>query len=91
MAAPAELTKIRASHGKMLLVDDRAAVIGSISLSPPALNVRREVAAVLRDAANVAELKRFFETRGTPGGGIGLNEWSVPDRIVEHDDAEDSD
>jgi phosphatidylserine/phosphatidylglycerophosphate/cardiolipin synthase-like enzyme len=78
------------SHGKMMLVDDTTAVVGSISLSPPALDFRREVAAVIRDPANVAELKRFFEARGTPGGGIGPSEWSVPDR-VEEDDADDSD
>jgi phosphatidylserine/phosphatidylglycerophosphate/cardiolipin synthase-like enzyme len=78
------------SHGKMMLVDDTTAVIGSISLSPPALNLRREVAAVIRDPVNVAELKCFFETHATPGGGIGPNEWSVPDRIGE-DDTDDSD
>jgi len=77
------------SHGKMMLVDDATAVVGSISMSPPALNVRREVAAVIRDPANVAELKRFFETYGTTGG-IGPNEWSVPDRI-EDDDSDDND
>lgn len=78
-----------ASHGKMMLVDDVTAVVGSISLSPPALNLRREVAAVIQEPANVAELKQFFETRGT-ARGIGLNEWSVPDKI-EDDDADDVD
>ena len=78
------------SHGKMMLVDDAIAVIGSISLSPPALNLRREVAAVIRDPANIGQLKRFFETHGTPGGGLGPNEWSVPDRVDE-DDTDDSD
>jgi phosphatidylserine/phosphatidylglycerophosphate/cardiolipin synthase-like enzyme len=82
------------SHGKLMLVDDATAVIGSISLSPPALNRRREVAAVIRDPAHVGQLKRFFETHGTTrgnqGGGPGLNEWSVPDRI-DPDDDDDSD
>jgi phosphatidylserine/phosphatidylglycerophosphate/cardiolipin synthase-like enzyme len=77
------------SHGKLMLVDDRAAVIGSISLSPPALNVRREVAAVLRDPANVAALVRFFESHGTAGSG--LNEWSVPARMIEDDEGDEND
>jgi len=77
------------SHGKMMLVDDATAVIGSISLSPPALNIRREVAAVIREPANVAELKRFFDMHGAPGGGTGLNEWSVPVNI-EDEDSDDS-
>ena len=67
------------SHGKLMLVDDTVAAIGSISLSPPALNLRREVAAVIGDPANVAELKRFFAAHAAPGAGIGFNEWSVPD------------
>lgn len=74
------------SHGKMILVDDTTAVVGSISLSRPALNLRREVAAVLCDPANVTRLKHFFETHGTPGGGDALNEWSVPDRLDDEDD-----
>ena len=67
----------------------RTAVIGSISLSPPALNIRREVAAVIRDPANVPELARFFETHGTAGSVP--NEWSVPDQLIDDDDADDSD
>jgi cardiolipin synthase A/B len=75
------------SHGKLMLVDGSAAAIGSISLSPPALNVRREVAAVIRDPANVAALVKFFETHGT--AGIGLNEWSVPARAIDEEDEGD--
>ena len=76
------------SHGKMILVDDAAAAVGSISLSPPALNHRREVAAVVRDPANIAVLKRFFvEHRSS---GFGPSEWSAPSR-VEEDDADDLD
>jgi phosphatidylserine/phosphatidylglycerophosphate/cardiolipin synthase-like enzyme len=75
------------SHGKMMLVDGEAAVIGSISLSPPALNLRREVAAVIRDPSNIAALERFFEAHGR--AGTGPNEWSVPDRIIEDNEDED--
>ena len=49
------------SHGKMLLVDDAMAAIGSISLSPPSLNLRREVAVMVHDPGNVGRLRRFFE------------------------------
>lgn len=77
------------SHGKMMLVDDTTAVIGSISLSPPALNSRREVAAVIRIPANAEELARFFETHGTAGSVP--NEWSVPDQLTDDDDADDND
>ena len=67
------------SHGKMMLVDDDAAAIGSISLSPPSLNIRREVAVMIREAGNRAELKRFFEKLGRPAEGTVPAEWSIPD------------
>lgn len=47
-------------HGKMLIIDGRIGVIGSISLSPPALDVRREVAIVVRSPACVASMNRTF-------------------------------
>jgi phosphatidylserine/phosphatidylglycerophosphate/cardiolipin synthase-like enzyme len=77
------------SHGKMTLVDDTTAVIGSISLSPPALNRRREVAAVIRDPDNIQELARFFETHGTAGSVP--NEWRVPEQFMDDDADEDND
>lgn len=48
------------SHGKLLLVDDEVAVVGSISLSPPSLNDRREVALLVSESAAVARLREFF-------------------------------
>jgi phosphatidylserine/phosphatidylglycerophosphate/cardiolipin synthase-like enzyme len=77
------------SHGKMLLVDDTVAAIGSISLSRPSLNVRREIAAVVRDPANVAMLRDFFEIRGSSSNRFGVTEWSVPERPVEEDEFPD--
>jgi len=77
------------SHGKMLLVDDAIAAIGSISLSRPSLNVRREIAAVVRDPANIATLNRFFEVRGNGSDPFGVSEWNIPDRLVEEDDSMD--
>jgi phosphatidylserine/phosphatidylglycerophosphate/cardiolipin synthase-like enzyme len=77
------------SHGKMMLVDDEAAAIGSISLSPPSLNIRREVAVMIRDPGNRAELKQFFDKRARPDEGTVPAEWSVPDSADTFDDDDD--
>jgi phosphatidylserine/phosphatidylglycerophosphate/cardiolipin synthase-like enzyme len=49
------------AHGKMFIIDERTAVIGSLSLSVLHLGFRREVAIVTRDRAAVAALAAFFE------------------------------
>ena len=49
------------SHGKMVLVDDQRAIIGSVALSEPSLDSRREVAVTIEDTDLVRELSRFFE------------------------------
>ncbi len=49
------------SHGKMILVDESTALIGSISLSRPSLESRREVALVVRDPDCVRRLNEFFQ------------------------------
>ncbi len=68
----------RLSHGKMLLVDGVFASIGSLSLSGPSLDFRRELAVVVQDPANVARLDRFFDEAASAqvaAAGISL-EWS---------------
>ena len=50
------------SHGKLFLIDDDLAVIGSASLSRPGLEVRREVGVIINDKALVDELSAFFES-----------------------------
>ena len=50
------------SHGKMLLIDDRIAVIGSLALTPVSLDTRREVAIVVQEREAVAEVARLFRT-----------------------------
>ena len=53
------------SHGKILLIDDRVAVIGSLALSALSLDFRREVAITVDEptaVADVAELFRGIET-----------------------------
>jgi cardiolipin synthase len=48
-------------HGKMLIVDGAVAVIGSMSLSALSLDFRREVAVIVRDRAQVGEMRQVFE------------------------------
>jgi cardiolipin synthase len=47
-------------HGKLLIVDDATAVIGSISLSTLALEFRRELAVVVREGAALQQLNDFW-------------------------------
>lgn len=49
------------SHGKLMIVDDELAIIGSASLSRPGLDIRREVSVVIQDRARVAELTELFD------------------------------
>lgn len=48
------------SHGKIMLVDDRLAVVGGLSLNPMSLDFRREVAVTVTEPSAVAEVARLF-------------------------------
>ncbi len=48
-------------HGKMILVDESTAVIGSLSLSRSSLDSRREVAVLVKDPDCIRQLGEFFE------------------------------
>lgn len=50
------------SHGKILLIDDRIAVIGSLALAPISLDFRREVAIIVNEPEAVADVARLFRT-----------------------------
>ena len=50
------------SHGKIILIDDRLAVVGSLALAAISLGFRREVAIVVDEAAAVAEVRRLFDS-----------------------------
>jgi len=50
------------SHGKILLIDDRIAVVGGLALAAISLDFRREVAIVVEEPAAVAEVKELFQT-----------------------------
>jgi len=48
------------SHGKLILIDDDAALIGSMALSTPSLDLRRELAIVVRNPQCVRKLNGLF-------------------------------
>lgn len=53
------------AHGRMIVIDEgqrAVAVIGSLALSPASLDVRRELAIVVRDAVAIRQLEQFWET-----------------------------
>jgi phosphatidylserine/phosphatidylglycerophosphate/cardiolipin synthase-like enzyme len=49
------------AHGRLLLIDDRVAIVGSPALAPAHLDRRREVAVAVADAAAVRPLVQFFD------------------------------
>ena len=50
------------SHGKVMLIDDRIAVVGGLALAALSLDFRREVAIIVDDPVAVADLTQTFET-----------------------------
>ena len=53
------------SHGKILLIDDRLAVVGGLALAALSLDFRREVAIIIEEAEAVAEVGRLFREIAT--------------------------
>ena len=53
--------KGRVSHGRMVLVDELIAVIGSMALSEVSLGRRREVAVTIHDSTNLGLLQNLFD------------------------------
>ena len=53
------------SHGKVMLIDDRIAIIGSMALAPSSLDRRRELAITVDSPAAVASLARVFDAIAT--------------------------
>lgn len=51
-----------APHGKLMVIDDSAAVIGSLSMSEVSLDQRRELAVVVYGPESVTPLYDFFES-----------------------------
>ena len=50
------------SHGKIMLVDDRIAVVGGLALAALSLDFRREVAIMVDDLRAVADVDQLFRT-----------------------------
>jgi phosphatidylserine/phosphatidylglycerophosphate/cardiolipin synthase-like enzyme len=65
------------SHGRLLIVDERTAVIGSMALSARHLDHRREVALVVEDRVSVDALVAFFDEAASDVRSSG------PSRLAE--------
>jgi cardiolipin synthase A/B len=48
------------SHGKLLLIDDRLAVVGSLAITAMSLDFRREVALLVQEPEAVADVGQLF-------------------------------
>src|SRR6185369_480450 len=72
-------------HGRMILLDQRTAVIGSIHLSQPSLDLRREVAIVIEEPAIVAELYDYFQSLALNEENL-TNLWAAPLESSEDED-----
>ena len=75
------------SHGKMMLVDEETAVIGSASRARPSLNRRREIAVMIDAPELVCELGRYFRhlSSATPGGVESVPSGDVIDEVDDED------
>jgi cardiolipin synthase len=68
------------SHGKIMLVDDRVAVVGGLAIAALSLDFRREVAIIVEDTNAVEEVRQLFrdvEAVAT-AGRIGAADASGP-------------
>jgi phosphatidylserine/phosphatidylglycerophosphate/cardiolipin synthase-like enzyme len=66
-------------HGKLLMIDDEAAAIGSISMSTLALEFRRELAIVTHDSASLDRLNQFWDSLPAASAGMSARlsmQWS---------------
>jgi len=57
------------SHGKIMLVDDRLAIVGGLSLNALSLDFRREVAVSVDEPAALAEIARLFDAVAVAAAG----------------------
>jgi phosphatidylserine/phosphatidylglycerophosphate/cardiolipin synthase-like enzyme len=73
------------AHGRMILIDKKTAIIGSIHLSPPSLDARREVAIVIEDGPIVTELYDYFENLARNEASI-MNLWASKPPAPEQDE-----
>ena len=57
------------SHGKIMLLDNRIAVVGSLALAALSLDFRREVAIVTADPYAVETIRKLFQSMGAAPRG----------------------
>jgi phosphatidylserine/phosphatidylglycerophosphate/cardiolipin synthase-like enzyme len=55
----------RKSHGKIMIVDDRILVVGSLALSALSLDFRREVSIVVKEPSAITEALQLFASIDT--------------------------
>ena len=78
------------SHGRMALIDERTAIIGSIHLSPPSLDMRREVAILIEESTVVTELYDYFKNLAMSETNL-MNFRTKPALISPEDEDEEED
>lgn len=59
------------SHGKMMLIDDRLAIVGSVALAALSLDFRREVALAIEDPEAIASMEELFHFVATAAAKEG--------------------
>ncbi len=60
-------------HGKMMIIDESRAVLGSTALSTLSLDFRREVSVVIHDSALVKQLNMSYQQLSHKAGGASLH------------------
>jgi phosphatidylserine/phosphatidylglycerophosphate/cardiolipin synthase-like enzyme len=75
-------------HGRMILIDDKTAIVGSIHLSSPSLDLRREVAIVVEEPSLVAELYDYFQNLAIHEANL-KNLWAAPPESPQDEDEEE--
>lgn len=75
-------------HGRMILLDGKTAIIGSIHLSSPSLDSRREVAIVVEEPNLVAELYDYYRSLAINQANL-VNLWVAPPESPQDEDDEE--
>jgi phosphatidylserine/phosphatidylglycerophosphate/cardiolipin synthase-like enzyme len=57
-------------HGKLMIIDETRAVVGSLALSTLSLDFRREVALIVEDAAAVRRLNAAYQELSVRAGAL---------------------
>ena len=76
--AGAKIHKVKSLkvHSKLIIVDGRVAHVGSMNLTRMTFEQRREISIVVRDAANLSELRRVFDRDWNDS-----KSWQAPDPL----------